>query len=441
MIETISVAKKIEDLRVRFGFEHCFSVDKVGRGGGLAVLWKGPLQCQISSYSHHHIDVVFIEGNVESWRLSCFYGYPERTRRRDSWALIRKLESLSTIPWCIWGDFNDLMHASDKKGGLNHSQYLLDGFSKTIHECQLSELHLSGGTFTWERSRGTEAWVREKLDRGFATDSWWRKFPLHELRVAHTSVSDHEPLVLEFLRVNMEKKVFRFRFENMWLKEPEFTKEVTDTWSALPPIHLLPKLLELSSFMACWGRTFFHKFREKIKYHKANLDRLVDCTDQVSMQEYIAEKERLNTLLLNEETNWKQRTNIFWLREGDDNTKFFHSSAMARKEANKVTYLMDNDGTKVEDQDEMCRIVRDYFTSLFTVKDRTDMATMVGHRQVTTEQNIMLSKEFTFDEFTLAIKQMHPDKAAGPDGLNPGFFHHFWPLLGHEVFRVCISWL
>lgn len=214
-------------------------------------------------YSQHHIDVIFMDSNVESWRLSCFYGYPERTRRRDSWALIRKLASISTLPSCIWGDFNDLMYATDKKGRLNHPQYLLDGFSKTIHECQLSELHLSGGTFTWERSRGTEAWVREKLDRGFATDNWWRKFPLHDLKVVHTSVSDHEPLVLEFFRVNMAKKAFMFRFENMWLKEPEFTKEVTELWNTLPPIHLFPKLLELSSFMARGVERFFTSSEKK----------------------------------------------------------------------------------------------------------------------------------------------------------------------------------
>lgn len=175
-------------------------------------------------------------------------------------------------------------------------------------------------------------------------------------------------------------------------------------------------------FYGSRGRTFFHKFREKIKHHKANLDKLVDCTDQDSIKEYIAEKEKLNSLLLNKETYWKQRAKIFWLREGDDNTKFFHSSATARKKANKITYLVDNDGAKVEDQDGMCRIVRDYFTSLFTIEDRNDEATMVGHRQVTVDQNIMLSKEFTFDEFTLAIRQMHPDKAAGPDGLSPVFF-------------------
>lgn len=36
---------------------------------------------------------------------------------------------------------------------------------------------------------------------------------------------------------------------------------------------------------------------------------------------------------------------------------------------------------------------------------------------------------------------MHPDKVSGPDGLNPGFFQHFWDLIGKEVFVCCQKWL
>ena len=36
---------------------------------------------------------------------------------------------------------------------------------------------------------------------------------------------------------------------------------------------------------------------------------------------------------------------------------------------------------------------------------------------------------------------MHPDKAGGPDGLNPAFFQQFWPILGKEVYSCCKDWL
>lgn len=36
---------------------------------------------------------------------------------------------------------------------------------------------------------------------------------------------------------------------------------------------------------------------------------------------------------------------------------------------------------------------------------------------------------------------MHPDKASGPDGLNPTFSQHFWKLIGKGVFKCCEEWL
>lgn len=62
-------------------------------------------------------------------------------------------------------------------------------------------------------------------------------------------------------------------------------------------------------------------------------------------------------------------------------------------------------------------------------------------RSVTEDQNNKLIAEVTLEEFTVAIKQMHPDKASGPDGLNPAFYQNFWKIMGREVFDCCKGWL
>lgn len=90
-------------------------------------------------------------------------------------------------------------------------------------------MDLYGGKFTWKRCRGTDNWVREKLDRAFASSSWWSKFPQCHLKVLHNAASDHEPLLFDLLRIDIPMKIFRFRFENMWLREPSFTDEVIKT--------------------------------------------------------------------------------------------------------------------------------------------------------------------------------------------------------------------
>lgn len=160
LYETISTVNKIEALHIKFGFAQCFSVDKVGQGGGLAVFWKTNVNCQVSGFSQNHVDIQFLEANIVTWRLTCFYGYPERSRRKNSWDFIRQLSNISQVPWLIFGDFNDLLYKSDKWGSFEHPQSLMDGFRLAIEDSSLSKLELCGGKFTRERGRGKKKWVR-----------------------------------------------------------------------------------------------------------------------------------------------------------------------------------------------------------------------------------------------------------------------------------------
>ncbi|CAN1808108.1 Transposon TX1 uncharacterized 149 kDa protein [Linum perenne] len=45
------------------------------------------------------------------------------------------------------------------------------------------------------------------------------------------------------------------------------------------------------------------------------------------------------------------------------------------------------------------------------------------------------------EELKEAVFSMHPDKAPGPDGLNPGFYKKFWEEVGGVLFREFVAWL
>jgi len=51
------------------------------------------------------------------------------------------------------------------------------------------------------------------------------------------------------------------------------------------------------------------------------------------------------------------------------------------------------------------------------------IATVVSY-----EDNMFLTAPFQEQEFKEAMFSMHPDKCPSPDGLNPGFFQHFWSI-------------
>lgn len=101
------------------------------------------------------------------------------------------------------------------------------------------------------------------------------------------------------------------------------------------------------------------------------MGRLVDMTDEASIHEYLAAKDNLNNLLFQVESYWKQRTKLFWLAE---NTKFFHSSASARKKLNHIEYLFDDNDVRVTDQEGMCAIILKYFSDLAVESYFSDLA-------------------------------------------------------------------
>lgn len=84
---------------------------------------------------------------------------------------------------------------------------------------------------------------------------------------------------------------------------------------------------------------------------------------------------------------------------------------------------MTENGMKVKAHEDMCSVLKEYFLNIFTgISSKEDIQAVEGDNCVTPEQNRGLVAEVTFEEFSLAVKQMHPDKASGPDGLNPAFF-------------------
>lgn len=57
MCETLVHANKIEEVHVKLGFDAAFRVDRIGRGGGLAIFWKHPFDSSVTRYSSNFIDV------------------------------------------------------------------------------------------------------------------------------------------------------------------------------------------------------------------------------------------------------------------------------------------------------------------------------------------------------------------------------------------------
>jgi hypothetical protein len=76
-----------------------------------------------------------------------------------------------------------------------------------------------------------------------------------------------------------------------------------------------------------------------------------------------------------------------------------------------------------------------YFTNLFTQGPDGDFSSCLQPitYRVTDGMNMDLEKSFTVEEIEVALFQMAPLKALGPDGLNACFFQQNWPTIREEV--------
>lgn len=198
LIETMLLRDRLNEIKVKLGYDGVFAVSSSGHGGGLALMWKFKNSARLISYLNHHIDVEVHLPNMIPWRLTGFYGYAARHQRRHSWDLLRHLSGQSNLPWCCIGDYNDLLVSFEKRGALDHPQWLFDGFRHAIDDCGLMDIGMEGHPFTWERRRGFPDWIEERLDRALVSFPWSNAFPHVVLRNVEAAMSDHSTILLDF---------------------------------------------------------------------------------------------------------------------------------------------------------------------------------------------------------------------------------------------------
>uniref|UniRef100_A0A803QSF7 Uncharacterized protein n=1 Tax=Cannabis sativa TaxID=3483 RepID=A0A803QSF7_CANSA len=118
-----------------------------------------------------------------------------------------------------------------------------------------------------------------------------------------------------------------------------------------------------------------------------------------------------------------QRSKQLWLKEGDQNSKYFYAMATSRKRNNSIQRLKNDHGIWIDWENNLPNLMVDYFNNLFTsssldVNEVTDTIPRV----ITEDQNGLLLEPISDDEVRRALFQMNPDKSPGPDGMTPRFF-------------------
>ena len=115
---------------------------------------------------------------------------------------------------------------------------------------------------------------------------------------------------------------------------------------------------------------------------------------------------------------WSRDRNI---KEGDNNTTYFHALANQRNRKKRITVLEGPNG-QVTDTQDMLTLATKFYKDLFGFETSLDVSLgdnfWAEEEKVTLEENLMLQCPFSEEEIKEAVFGSYADGASGPDGFS-----------------------
>lgn len=147
-------------------------------------------------------------------------------------------------------------------------------------------------------------------------------------------------------------------------------------------------------------------------------------------------KQSLLQIFSDEAVYWHQRAKKQWLKDGDANSSYFHKIASFQRKSNHIISL-DVDGVQVTDNNIIKRHAFQFYKNLlgnYTIPSVKLTDTLWNEAdKVISEENLELIKPFSMNEIKIAIFEMDPNKALGPDGFSILFYQSYWETIKHDL--------
>lgn len=103
-------------------------------------------------------------------------------------------------------------------------------------------------------------------------------------------------------------------------------------------------------------------------------------------------QDEIGHLLEMEDIQWKQIAKRNWYRQGDRNTKFFHSWASHQRKINHIESIVDVVGNRWTEPKDVDRVFLEYFLKLYSTASPSGIEnSLIGvHTWVTDQMNDQL---------------------------------------------------
>ncbi|GJW04780.1 RNA-directed DNA polymerase, eukaryota, reverse transcriptase zinc-binding domain protein [Tanacetum coccineum] len=357
-----------------------------------------------------HFEVNFSHDHRKQF-MSFVYAKNFERDRKPLWRNLSEHNMLvSNEPWVVLGDFNVIMNTDECSNSFNIVDRDMDVFRRVLHSLELEDIVSYGMFYTWiQKRRNPEAGILKKLDRVLGNASFLSSYASCFAKFLPYMTSDHCPAIIVYPDVKGFKPR-SFRFMNFLTDKPEFLPIVKDNWySEVHGFHMFvldKRLKNMKKYMRNMNRLNGNVF-DKVKVLREELKRVQNCLDKDPDYVHLREEEYVfcnayKEAARDEEMVLRQKTKIQWLKDGDQNSAYFHNSLKGRMFRSGIEVVYDSEGHKYEG---------DYIASKF-----------VDHFSPVLD-----------DEIKFAMFSIEDDKAAGPDGYTSKFFKTAWNIVGGDV--------
>lgn len=394
---------------------------------------------------------VKLNGSNDTFSISAIYGSNSPLERKSLWEELRnRTRYYGDSPWVVLGDFNVVRFGDEKIGGSVKWRNYYSDLQTLCSDACLDDLRFIGNVFSWNNRQEGDKRIACKLDRVLVNEEWCRTYENSVASFLPSGISDHSPFYVDFGPSFVVKRV-PFRFFNFWVQNDSFLEIVRKVWErnvkGSPMFVLVTKLKALKKELKILNRqqygdisTRVHKVREDLEETQRKLH--LNPTNHELIKEEKMKLQEFSKFSLAEESFAKQKSRVQWLKEGDQNTKYFYKCINGRRNLNKIAKINLGDGTCVEDPRSIKETFVNHFSKLF--KDPKEVRDLKGIEDIiqpciSEEQAKSMVANVSDEEIKATLFSFGNDKAPGPDGFGAFFFKQAWEIIGDDVIQAIKS--
>ncbi|GKV19260.1 hypothetical protein SLEP1_g29545 [Rubroshorea leprosula] len=334
------------------------------------------------------------------------------------------------------------------------AEFILPGWCKfgnyNYASLGLTDLLAFGPLLTWTNKREVGL-IARKLDRLMVNSKWLEIFPNTRAEFLPLNISDHYAGSITIMESPSNHLRRSFKFFNFWTKDEQFLSIVQDIWSSVEVqgcymFQLCRKLKALKASLRQLNKNSYGDLHERViketdKLHAIQIDLLSKPQEDLVIIEQEQAK-RLADLTFAEEAFLKQKSRVHWLKEGDQNTTYFHKILKIRRCKNSIKELHSDDGKVFTQHVDIARKAIAFYQKLLGTEDPSCLGgelellkTLFNFQLPNTMQQDLI-QPVTTEEFKQIFFNSLNNKSPSPDGYTAEFYKSAWSIVGDLVTKA-----